>query len=504
MIPLVAIIGRPNVGKSTLFNVLIRKRRAIVSETPGTTRDHLTEKVVFAGQKLFLLDTAGLETKSKPISKEEEFKISVQEQVRHVKDSADLIIHVVDAQAEITKDDREVANMIRKTGKPVMLVANKADNQALIVSSNNFYKLGRNCSLVATSALHKTGIDELRKDIARLVKAVLATDASAVTNTSAVTDMSVTAKSAIAPATDSAATMPAINMSAVTEQAGGSTSVPDGKATKIINVAIVGRPNVGKSSLLNTILGKKHAIVFPLAGTTLDANDTPFTYKDQEFNLIDTAGIKKRGKIGPGIETFSVMRALSAINHADVVILVLDSIEGVTKQDLHIAQFAKEANTGLILALNKWDLTDKAISNKDLYIEQLQHCFDFTPFASVVFTSALKGTHCKQLLDISMEIARSRAQKLTQQELKHWLIEAVLKHPPSPRNSKRPLPKIYSVEQSKTSPAKFIFTMKHKRDLHFTYPRYLEKHLRQKFGFLGTAIDLQFIEKDKPRRTRMH
>ncbi|OGC82680.1 MAG: ribosome biogenesis GTPase Der [Candidatus Abawacabacteria bacterium RIFCSPHIGHO2_01_FULL_46_8] len=448
MIPLIAIIGRPNVGKSTLFNALIKKRRAIVAKVPGTTRDHLTEQVNWAGQEFFLIDTAGLETQTRVLTKEEEFKLSVQEQVHRVKDTADLIIQVVDAQADITREDQKVAEIIRKTGKPFILVVNKADDPVLISASSNFYRLGKIDTLIAASALHKVGLDELKASIAKILKQQL-----------------------------------------------GRKKAAKKAPSKAIQVAIVGRPNVGKSSLLNAILGRQQAIVSPVAGTTLDVNDTPFTYKDQAFNLLDTAGIKKRGKIGRGIDTFSVTRALGAIARADIVIQVLDATEGITRQDLHITQFAQEAKTGLILAVNKWDLIDLAKSNQEMFVSQLQNEFNFVPFASLVFTSASKGTHCKQLLDLTMDIAQARQQKISEKELKHWLIATTLKHPPAARSRSKPMPRIYSVRQTGINPPSFTFNMKHNEYLHFTYPRYLEKRLRLKFGYLGTAIKLEFTEK---------
>lgn len=429
--PVAAIVGRPNVGKSTLFNRLIGGRKAIVEDIPGTTRDRLYGEAEWRDHQFAIIDTGGLEPDA-----EEGYSALIREQVQVALAEADVILFVVDAVSGITVTDREIAEELRKTDKPIVLLANKADNQAREEAVVEFFELGLGDPL-AISAYHDTGVREVQERLCDLLP-------------------------------PSAGEAP-----------------PD-----MLRLAVVGRPNVGKSALVNAILGQERVIVSEVAGTTRDAVDTPLIYNDRHLVLIDTAGIRRPGRVERGVEKYSVMRARQAIERCDVAILVIDASEKMAAQDLHIAGYVADAYKGMVAAVNKWDLVDDTDESRAAYANRVLGRLRFTPWAPLAFVSAKTGLNVDGLLELALEVGEARSQRVPTAEVNAAVREAVAAHPPSAKG--RRAPRIKYATQAETRPPTFVFFTNDASLIHFSYRRYLENALRRRFGFEGTAIRLEF------------
>ncbi|MCL0091501.1 ribosome biogenesis GTPase Der [Dehalococcoidales bacterium] len=428
--PIVAIIGRQNVGKSTLLNRLAGKPIAIVADLPGTTRDRIFANVSWQGVEFIIVDTGGLEPEPKSTITQ-----AVKAQVEIAITEADVIIFLVDVRDGVMPSDQEIADMLRQVSKPIVLVANKADNAKLETEAVEFYQLGLGEPL-PISAYHGRGTAELLDRIITLLP----------------------------------------------------VPSPVKAEPEIMKVAIVGRPNVGKSMLLNAILGEVRAIVDDIPGTTRDAIDTLFDFDDQSVLLIDTAGIRRRGRLGMGVERYSVIRALRAIDRADIVLLILDATELLTAQDKHIAGYIQQAAKGIVLVINKWDLVvDKNPTEYDRYIRsQLK----FMPYAPIMYTSAKFGQGVNKLLPQVCQIYQERLKRLPTAEVNSVVQQAVATHI-LPRSGSKQLKVLYAT-QAEVNPPTFVFFVNDAKLIHFSYQRYLENKLRQAFGFVGTPFRLIF------------
>jgi GTP-binding protein len=428
--PIVAIVGRQNVGKSTLLNRLAGRRIAIVEDLPGTTRDRVFADVSWRGSEFTLVDTGGLE-----VNPDTAIGQGVREQVKIAAAESDVIIFLVDVRDGVTPSDLEVADMVRQTSKPVILVANKADNERLETHAVDFYELGLGDPM-AISAHHGRGTAELLDRISTLLPVL----------------------------------------------------VPPEAEPEIMKVAIVGRPNVGKSMLLNAILGSERTIVDDAPGTTRDAVDTLLDIADESVILIDTAGMRRRGRLDRGIERYSVMRALRAIDRADVVLLVLDATELSAAQDMHIAGYILQAAKGIILVVNKWDLIPGG--DQVEWDRHIRGRFRFVPYAPILYTSALLGQGVSEVIPRATEVYRERLKRLPTAQVNSVVQQAVAGHSP-PRKGHRQL-KILHATQAEINPPTFVFFVNDARLVHFSYRRYLENRLRQSFGFVGTPLKLVF------------
>ena len=428
--PIVAIIGRQNVGKSTLLNRLAGQRLAITEDMPGTTRDRIVATVAWQGTEFTLVDTGGLEAKP-----ESSVARGVQEQVETAINEADVIIFLVSATDGIMPYDREIADILRRSGNPILLVANKADNARREAEAVEFYELGLGEPL-PVSALHAYGTDELLDRVTGLLPP--------------------------------------------------SPAVTDDTAT--IKVAIVGRPNVGKSMLLNALLGEERSIVDATPGTTRDAVDTIFDFQGQNVLLIDTAGIRRRGHLEGGVERYSVLRSLRAIDRADIALLVIDATEPLIAQDLHIAGYIQQAVKGIVLVVNKWDL----VENKDLndWRSFIASRLRFMPYATVVYTSAKLGQGVDKVMPQVCLVHQERHKRLTTALFNSVVKQAVAEHGPS-RTGRKHLKILYAT-QAEVNPPTFIFFVNDAKLVHFSYQRYLENKLRQSFGFVGTPLKIVF------------
>jgi GTP-binding protein len=440
MSAIIAIVGRPNVGKSTLFNRLVGRRRAIESDVPGTTRDRLYDTVDIEGYRVLLVDTGGIETKAGT-----DIEANVQEQSKTAIEGADMILFMVDVREELTGEDFHAATLLRKSKKPVVLVANKCDNPKFEELRFNLFELGFG-EPIALTALHSFGIDELESRIGDELKAI-----------------------------------------------GAEKGVPERSDEDRIHIAFLGRPNVGKSTLVNALFGKKMVVVSDVPGTTRDSTEIPFEYKDTAFTLIDTAGIRRRGKIERGIEQYSILRSMQSVSQADICVLLLDAVEGVTKQDCHISERVLEERKGLILVVNKIDLfKDKEREDREhMLVHELQHSMAYLPWAPVIFASGLERRNIFQILELAMQIAEERKRVIPEQDLRVWLNQALKKHPPKGSRGKARFA-VLSVEQVDAIPPTFVFYCQWPEIMHFSYGRYLENELRAQFGLNGTSIRMIF------------
>lgn len=436
MKPLVAIVGRPNVGKSTLFNRLVEEPRAIVEDLPGTTRDRLYADAEWRGVAFTLIDTGGL-----VLWTEDELTMQVRRQVELAMAEAEAILFMVDVTEGLTVGDEEIAELLRISQKPIFLVANKADNEARRLAATEFYSLGLG-ELYPISALHGTGTGDL-------LDALVAS---------------------FPPREE-------------VEEAEG------------VRVAIVGRPNVGKSSLLNALLGWERAIVSESPGTTRDAIDTQMSWDSQLVTLIDTAGIRRRGRVRRGVEQYSVLRALRAIQRAHVVLLLLEAPEGVTAQDTHIAGYAMEEARGIVLVVNKWDLMKEADVSE--YAKGVRQAFRFMPYAPLLFVSALTGRRVGIVLETALRVYQERLRRVPTSGLNRLLREAVASHSPPSKGGKRL--RFYYATQAEVDPPTFVFFVNDPKLVHFSYRRYLENRLRERFGFEGTPLRLYFRRRSEER-----
>jgi GTP-binding protein len=432
-VPIVAIVGRANVGKSSLFNAILDRREAIVANEPGTTRDAIMAKASYDGYDFWLVDTAGVKTP------EDDFEFTIQEQIEQAADSADIIWVVTEANVMITEEDRRVATMALKSRKPVVLVVNKID-KARKLDVGSFLKLGIK-DIVATSATHRDGVDQLLQQL-----------------------------------------------TAVIPQA--SIREDDNR----LHVAILGRPNVGKSALFNTLASKQQAIVADRAGTTRDINRAVVKYMGREIELMDTAGIRRSGKIGKGIEHFSVLRTLSAIEQSDICLLLMDANELSVGLDQKIAGMIKEAGKGLVLVVSKWDSIEKTAFTRDELAPQIVSEFDFVPWAPLIFTSAVTGQNVTKLFDLVFQIDSARQTRIATSALNTWLRGVINAHPPAGLKNRTPKLNYIVQEDDNPTPAFKVFGS-HTKFLHWSYRRYMERSLREKYGFEGTPVQFWFIEK---------
>jgi GTP-binding protein len=434
--PIVAIVGRPNVGKSTLFNRLIKERLAIVEDRPGVTRDRLYAECEWLNHSFLLVDTGGIR-----VATQDPLESQTTKQAEMAVKEADLIILIVDGRQGLSPQDHDVANLLRQAQKPVILTVNKAEGNPDFIY--DFYALGLGDPL-PVSAEH--GL-----------------------NTGDLLDMIVSH-------------LPEETEAQLDES--------------IIKVSVVGRPNVGKSSLVNALIGEERVIVSDLPGTTRDAIDIDIQYGEQELLLIDTAGMRRRGKIDDPIERYSVMRALRAIDRCDVALLIIDAVEGITEQDQRIAGYILEGGKACIIIYNKWDLVPKDNDTMRQFGEEVQDKLSFLPFAPVLFISAKTGQRVAKVFDAIMTVAEAYNQRVPTARLNEVVTEATVMHePPAGTGGQRF--KIFYVSQPQVKPPLFVFHC-NRPDIHFSYRRYLENRLREAFGFSGTPIKLIFRgRKDK-------
>lgn len=437
--PVLAIIGRPNVGKSTFFNKIIGERRAIVEDTPGVTRDRIYAETEWNGKPFAIIDTGGIEPNS-----EDPILSQMREQAVMAMEMSDVILFMVDGKDGITTADSEVASMLRRTGKPVILVVNKVDNMRK--GSDNlydFYELGLG-NPVPISSINMLNFGDLLDDIV--------------------------------------------------------ASFPDDEYDdneSEIKIAIIGKPNVGKSSLVNELTNKTRVIVSNIAGTTRDSIDMPFEYKDSRYTLIDTAGIRRKSKVSENIEKYSVIRAISAIERCDICVLMIDAESGITEQDKKIAGVAHEAGKGLLIVVNKWDLIQKETNTMRDYEKIIRSELLFASYAPVLFISVLKRRKIYDVIEIAKKIQDNRTRRISTGRLNNVIEDAIMmKQPPSDKGKRL---KIYYTSQIGTMPPLFSFNINSRDLAHFSYMRYLENKIREAFDFEGTSLKFIFNEKREGR-----
>ena len=433
-LPLVAVVGRPNVGKSTFFNKVVGKRLSIVEDTPGVTRDRIYAEAEWCGIHFALIDTGGIEPDSKDV-----ILSQMREQAEMAIDTSDVILFMVDGKEGLTAADREVGEMLMKTGKKVILTVNKIDRPDLPDDFYDFYELGLGEPIPISSA-NMLNLGDLLDEIV--------------------------------------------------------ASFPEGAGTEeddTIKIAMIGKPNVGKSSLVNKLLGENRVIVSPIAGTTRDSIDTPFEFDGEPYTLIDTAGIRRKSKVNEDIEKFSVIRAVAAIERCDVCLLMIDAREGVTEQDKKIAGIAHEAGKGIIVLVNKWDLVEKETNTMKKMREEIEQELGFMSYAPSLFISALTGQRVNQVMGLAKVVAENRALRVPTGQLNTIITDAtMMKQPPSDKGKRL---KIYYVTQVGVKPPLFSFKINSRPLMHFSYSRYLENQIRKAFGFEGTSLKFVFREK---------
>lgn len=431
-LPRVVIVGRPNVGKSSIFNRVLRERRAIVEDEPGTTRDRVEADVEWLDRRFRLIDTGGYETDA-----ENTYARLIVDQISTAIATADIVLFVVDARDGLTASDYDVADVVRRAKRPAILVANKADNEAREVAGvAEASALGLGEAL-PVSALHDVGVGLMLDQVAALLPEQEATEES-----------------------------------------------------DRVRVAIIGRPNVGKSMLLNALVGEQRVIVSDVAGTTRDAVDTELDAPEGNFTLIDTAGVRRPGKLGVGVERHSVMRTTTAVERCDVAILVVDGADGVTAQDAHIAGIAVEHLKGLIVAVNKTDLWEDEESGRWTAEAQLRSRLQFVPWALVTFISALERKGLNEVLGLAASVREARRRRVSTAELNTTFNRAIRAHvPPLVRNKRF---KLFYATQAGTEPPTFVLFVNEPALVHFSYRRYLERAIREAYDFEGTAIKLVF------------
>lgn len=441
MLKKVALVGRPNVGKSTLFNRLIGRKHAIISDVPGTTRDRLYHVCEWDDRRFELVDMAGLDFASKDLKPEmRELEEGVKFQAELAISEADLILLLMDARMELLKEDYEIAKFLRSQNKPVILVANKCEDPKHELVLGEWQRLGLG-EPVAVSAQNGRKTDDLLDRIIKVLKI--------------------------------------------------KKNSKEDHIEQALRLAIVGRPNVGKSSILNAILGEDKALVSNIAGTTRDTIDTTFNYSDQPFYLIDTAGIRRKSKVGiRNIEHYSVLRSLKAIDRCQIAVWVIDATEPLSKQDQKIAEYILAARKGLVLVVNKWDLFQKDEHTLPQYERYLYRKLNYLTWAPIIFTSAVDKKRLSNILDQALLIQAERTKRIPTTKLNRLLEEFKTKHAPSARNHKYKQPKIYYATQVDVEPPTFTLFVNEKKSLHFSYLRYLENSLRETFGFHGTPIVL--------------
>lgn len=433
--PIVAIVGRPNVGKSTFFNKIVGRRVAIVEDTPGVTRDRIYAEAEWNGVNFAIVDTGGIEPNTSDI-----ILSQMREQAQLAMDMADVILFICDGKDGLTHADHEVANMLMRTGKRVILIVNKIDNPSnLPMSFYDFYELGIG-EPIAISAANMLNFGDVLDEIVNAFPKDIE---------------------------------------------------PEDEET--IKIAVIGKPNVGKSSLINCLLGEKRVIVSPIAGTTRDSIDTPFEKDGEKYILIDTAGIRRKSKVNEDIERYSVIRAVAAIERCDVCLLMIDAEEGITEQDKKIAGVAHEAGKGIVVVVNKWDLLTKETNTMRDYERKIKAELLFMSYAPIVFISVLNKQRVDQVISMSKYVAENRAMRVPTGQLNSMLQDAMLMNQP-PSDKGRRL-KIYYVSQVGVKPPLFSFSINDRELMHFSYSRYIENQIRAQFGFDGTSIKFLFRAK---------
>ncbi|MBA3689497.1 MAG: ribosome biogenesis GTPase Der [Chloroflexi bacterium] len=466
-LPVVAIVGRPNVGKSTLFNRLVGERVAIVEDIPGTTRDRVYGTGEWNGRRFTVVDTGGLELE--PGSHIEE---RVQDQARVAIEESDLVLFVVDAAAGIAPLDHEVADRLRRAGKPTILVVNKADNPRREHEGAEFYALGFEPT-VAVSAQHGRSTGDLLD---------LVVDA-------------------LPPAQPDEA-LPEASVYDERDLAEGDLAELAETEMGPPRVAIVGRPNTGKSTFINRVLGEERMIVSDLPGTTRDPVDSAVMVDGEPMILVDTAGIRRRGSVDRGIERYSVLRAMKAIERADVAVVMIDAIEGYTAQDAHVVGHVLEAAKGIVLVMNKWDALEKDGHTADDWLKTLRREAPYLAWADIVFASAETGQRVERILHEARRVAEERFRRIPTGELNRLVTDAVRAHPPAHVRNRQP--KILYATQVAIGPPTFVVFVNDPELIHFSYRRYLENRIRAEYGFLGTPIRLIFrqrVSEDAARRS---
>ena len=433
--PIVAVVGRPNVGKSTFFNKIVGRRVSIVEDTPGVTRDRIYAEAEWNGVHFDIIDTGGIEPDSNDV-----ILSQMREQAQMAIDMADVIVFMVDGKEGLTTADREVATMLRRTGKKVILLVNKIDNIARIPDDfYDFYELGIG-EPIPVSAANVLNFGDILDEITE--------------------------------------------------------AFPEGAASEeddSTKVAVIGKPNVGKSSLVNALLNENRVIVSPVAGTTRDSIDTPFRWEDEDYVLIDTAGIRRKSRVTEDIEKFSVIRAVAAIERCDVCLLMIDADEGLTEQDKKIAGVAHEAGKGIVVVVNKWDLIEKETNTMRDFKKKIESELLFMSYAPIIFISVLEKQRLFQVMEMVKYVAEKRALRVPTGQLNSLIADAMLMNQPPADKGKRL--KIYYVTQVGVKPPLFSFSINQRELMHFSYSRYLENKIREAFGFEGTSIKFVFREK---------
>ena len=434
--PIVAIVGRPNVGKSTLFNALAGEQISIVKDTPGITRDRIYADVSWLDKNFTLIDTGGIEPDSKDI-----ILSQMREQAQIAIDTADVILFVVDVHQGLVDADSKVADMLRRSAKPVLLVVNKVDSmQKYMMDVYEFYNLGIG-EPHAISSVNKLGFGDLLDEVIKFFPE-------------------------------------------------GAGEEEEDERTK---VAIVGKPNVGKSSIINRLIGENRVIVSDIAGTTRDAIDTEIKHNGKDYVFIDTAGLRRKNKIKEELERYSIVRTVSAVEKADIVVLVIDAVEGVTEQDAKIAGIAHERGKGIIVAVNKWDAIEKNNKTLNEFTAKVRNTLSFMPYAEILFVSAQTGQRLPKLFETIDMVLENQSMRIQTGVLNEILTEAVaMQQPPSDRGRRL---KIFYMTQVAVKPPTFVIFVNDKELMHFSYTRYLENQIREAFGFRGTS--LKFIVRER-------
>ena len=430
---IVALVGRPNVGKSTIFNRLIGTKVAIIEDTPGVTRDRIYGTVNYLDYSFHLIDTGGIDMG------DGNFNTEIKGQAELAIDEADIVVFVVDGKEGLTSGDYTVRDILKKSGKPVIVAINKTDSKAYEEHKYDFYNLAFD-NYVELSAEHNIGISSLLDEITKNFK-----------------------------------------------------EIKEEYNEDIIKFSIIGRPNVGKSSLVNALLNEERVIVSPVAGTTRDAIDTPFKYQGKDFVVIDTAGMRKKGKIYESVEKYSLLRSLKAIDRSDVCVLVINAEEGIIEHDKHIAGYALEAGKAIVIAVNKWDTVEDKDKEMKKWKEEIKYNFQFIPYAKVVFLSALTKKRIHTLMPEIIKANENAHKKISTSALNNVITDAyALNLPPSYKGKRL---KIYFSNQSNICPPTFNIQVNSKGLIHFSYKRYLENKIRENFDFTGTPIVLNFKNK---------
>lgn len=439
--PVVAIVGRPNVGKSTLFNVLAGEMISIVKDTPGVTRDRIYADVTWLDKEFTLIDTGGIEPESKDV-----ILSQMREQAQIAIDTADVIVFITDVRQGLVDADSKVADMLRRSGKPIVLTVNKVDNfDKFMPDVYEFYNLGIG-DPIPISAASRLGLGDM--------------------------------------------------LDVVTSY------FPDHSAQEAEDerprIAIVGKPNVGKSSIINKLLGEQRVIVSDVAGTTRDAIDTDIIHNGKEYVFIDTAGLRRKNKIKEELERYSIIRTVTAVERADVVLMVIDAQEGVTEQDAKIAGIAHERGKGIVIVVNKWDAIEKNDKTMREYEQEIRRVLSFMPYAEIMYVSALTGQRLNKLYDIIDMVIENQTLRVATGVLNEIMAEAVaMQQPPSDKGKRL---KLYYITQVAVKPPSFVIFVNDKELMHFSYTRYLENKIREAFGFRGTSLKFFIRERKEKER----